>query len=100
VGIEAGELYLITRIRATKLDEDRGHSESVLVDGDPDDEVEADYDRLVDDDTLEAIEYLHADGSGHGFQVDAGVAVSGKPFQGRSSLRELSKGAAELDQLL
>lgn len=103
VAVENGGLRLLTRVVARTLseDDDPDHHESVRVDDD--DEIPVtDYDRVVPPDVLAAIRFAHTDGSEHGILIegDDGAYVDGHRFQGRSSLRRLVAGAAELYALL
>jgi hypothetical protein len=103
VAVEDGGLRLLTRLVARTLgeDDDPDHHESVRVDDDGEVPV-TDYDRVVPPDVLAAIRFAHADESEHGIVTEGeeGDHVDGHRFQGRSSLRCLVAGAAELDALL
>jgi hypothetical protein len=101
VGIEGGELRLLTRLVAASLSDDLEHAESVRVTANSDVPV-IDYDRGVPPDVLAVIRFAQTDGSEHSVVTDGdrGPHVDGHRFQGRSSLRRLVAGAAELDALL
>jgi hypothetical protein len=101
VAVEDGELHLLTRVVVASLMDDPGRAQSVRVE--PDGDVPAtDYDRVVPADMLDAIRVAYADGSERGITDPGGGGpyVAGHRFQGRSSLRQLAAGAAELDSLL
>jgi hypothetical protein len=99
VGIEDEELRLITRIRVGSLDDDPADEESVLIEDAEEEPVDVDLDRLVTFEAAHAIRYEHVDGSKHRLTI-TGVLIDPSPFQGRSSIRELREGSAQLDSLL
>jgi hypothetical protein len=103
VSVEDGGLRLLTRVvaHAVNEDTDHDHHESVEVDDDGEAPV-TDYDRVVPPDVLAAIRFAHTDESEHGILTEGedGAYVDGHRFQGRSSLRRLIAGSAELDALL
>lgn len=100
VGLEAGGLQLITRLRAASLDDDRNHIKSVWVDDAEATPVDADFERAVPDKVIAAIRYLHVDGTEHAMRRDSDGRVLPHAYQGRSSIRELTRGVDELDALL
>lgn len=100
VGIERGELRLITRLRAAVLDADTLDEDLLYIDDAEDEYVEADFDRVVPGHVLDTLKLIYADGSEHPIRRDAAGRVEGNAYEGRSSIRELAAGTAELDALL
>lgn len=98
VGIEDDELRLITRVRVGSIEDDPEDEDSVLIE-DVDEGVDVDFDREVSPEVIEAIEYEQVDGSKHRMPI-LGVRIGHAPFQDRSSIRALSKGAADLGTVL
>ena len=100
VGIENGDLRLITRLHAASLNDDLDHRESVWVDYVEGEAVDADFQRVMPSAVVTAILYLHVDGSEHRVRLGRGGRVLPHAFQGRSSIRELASGFQALDALL
>jgi hypothetical protein len=100
VGLEAGGLRLITRLHAEALDDDLQDDETVWVDDVEAEAVDADFHRVVPDEVIDAVRYLHVNGTEHRVRRDAGGGVLPHAFAGRSSIRELRAGCDLLDALL
>jgi hypothetical protein len=80
--------------------EDPDHPESVDVWAEPGTETKWCEDEcMVDEDTVEELVYVDADGTEHRMPRDASGRLVGDPFEGRSSLVELARGSKALDQL-
>lgn len=100
VGLEADGLRLITRLQAASLDDDLDHPRSIWVDDVEAEAVDADFHRVVPDAVVDAIRYLHADGTEHRMRRNVQGRVLPNAFQGWASIRELTAGPDALDALL
>jgi len=100
VGLEAGGLRLITRLHAASLDDDLDHPRSIWVEDVEAEAVDADFHRVVPDEVVDAVRYLHADGTEHRIRRDVQGRVLPHAFQGWASIRELTAGPDALDALL
>ncbi len=97
VGIEGGELLLITRVEVSKV---LSHPQPkwISVSAAPSNIV-ADYQRKVPKRVIKLLRFLHTNGHVHKFEFN-GASVKHAHFQGLSSVRELTKGATDLNALL
>jgi len=97
VGIEGGELLLITRVKVAKV---LSHPQPqwVSISAAPT-KVVADYQRTVPKKVIKLLRYRRKSGEERGFDFN-GIKVKPSPFQGYASIRELSKGVSDLDALL
>lgn len=100
VGIERGRLLLITRVRAALLDGDVADEEMIYIDDAAEEYVDVDFDRAVPREILATLRLVYADRSEHPIRLGETGLVQGTAYEGRSSIRELSAGAAGLDALL
>lgn len=97
VGIEGGELLLITRIEVAKTGK-HPNPRWINVTAAPSN-VAADYGRKVPKHAIKLLRFLHTDGQVHKFEFN-GASIKHAHFQGLSSVRKLTKGAPDLDALL
>lgn len=97
VGIEDGELLLITRVKVAKV---LSHPQPkwIRITAAPS-SVVADYKRTVPKPVIKLLRYRRKNGEERSFEFN-GVKVKPSPFQGYASIRELSKGMVDLDALL
>jgi hypothetical protein len=102
VGVQDGRLLLITRIDAVSVtpDEDPNHVDSVLVRG-AENGIVAAYDRIVPPPVLHSLRYLRVRSTEpEPIKLTPTGDVVASAFRGRSSIREMVRGASSLDTLL
>jgi hypothetical protein len=97
VGIDAGELLLFGRVTVGRMDVDLNHRASLDVWAAPGGSAFRD-DRVLSAAIVDGLRYLKADGTEQRFARNATGAISGSPFQGRSSIRQLWQGHEALDR--
>lgn len=100
VGIENGQMLLITRVRAALLEADIADDEMIYIDDSDEEYVEVDFDRKVPTRVVDLLRVIYANGSEYPISRDEAGRVQGNAYEGRSSIRELAAGADELHVLL
>lgn len=98
VGIDAGELLLFGRVTVGRMDADLNHHSSLDVWAAPGGLTAFRDDRVLSATIVDGLVYLKADDTEQRFARDASGAISGSPFQGRASIRQLWKGHESLDR--
>ena len=100
VAVVKAELWFFGRVIVGRRAEDPDHPESVDVWAESGTETKWCEDEcMVDEDTVEELVYVDADGTEHRMPRDASGRLVGDPFEGRSSIVELARGSKALDQL-
>lgn len=100
VGIEGGELMLIGRVEIGELEVPGAADEQVDVEPVSGSGVEARFDRQLDPEVTDALEFWTASQTVRHIKRDDQRRVIGGQFQGRASLRELVRGSELLDRAL
>jgi hypothetical protein len=100
VAIDHGELLLFGRVLVGRIEVDPTHAESLDVWEDPGSKAFEIDEKVVDGAIANDLVYFQADGSEHHLPCDTTGKLLGTAFQGRSSIRELSRGSEGLDALL
>ena len=100
VAVKEGELWFFGRVIVGRLAEDPEHTESLDIWAEPGTETTwCEEDCVVDPNAVDELVYLDTDGREQRMPRDAAGRLVGHAFQGRSSIRELSRGSKALDQL-
>jgi hypothetical protein len=93
VVIDGGELLLFGRIVVGRTDNDSVHAESLNVWAEPDTEIDFFEGQAIDDAVVDELVYLKADGSEQRLFPNTPCDLGGSACQGRSSIRELTRGS-------
>lgn len=97
LAVEAGELLLFGKLTVGRIDVDAEHIESIDVWAKPGTDTWLDPAVCLDDATVDGLVYVTKGGKQQSFARNNAGRVSGNPFQGISSLRELVAGHDRLD---
>jgi YD repeat-containing protein len=100
VAVDDGGLLFICRVVVGRIAEDPEHAESLGVWAARGTEPTwCEDDCVVDDDAVDELVYLDADGTEHRMPRDESGRLVGDAFQGRSSICEVARGSKAFDQL-
>jgi hypothetical protein len=97
VAVDEGVLSCFCRVIVGRMAEDPEHAESLDVWAEPG-TTWCEDDCVVDDNAVDELVYLDADGNEQQMPRDASGSLVGDAFQGRSSIRELAGGSKALDR--
>jgi len=100
VAVVDAELWFFGRVIVGRMAEDPERTESLDVWAEPGTETTwCEEDCVVEESAVDELVYLDTDGREQRMPRDASGRLVGDAFQGRSSIRELSRGSKALDQL-
>ena len=94
VGIDDGELLLISRVVVDSVRVTDAATEKITIESRESEAMR--FDRIVPRRTVDQLRYLDAAGEEQRFARAANGRLQGTPFQGRASLRELAPRSGEL----